>query len=403
MWDGTIRAAKGVVVGDELIDDRGNAVKVKSTCSGVKTMYEVVPDKRNFMSHTVTDNHILTLMVKPYKKIRTHRGKKELSWFDKKELRYKYKDFDDKDELTAFYSSLDDDNVIDITIEKYQQLPNCIRKNLFVFKSAGINWPRHDVLLDPYILGMWLGDGDSTGCGFATADDELLAEWTEWGSANGATISWNGKYHYGVSSTRNKMQQGKGKLGPNPLKKLLAQYGLVNNKHIPREYLVNDRETRLALLAGLIDTDGHVRANGHEIRICQGKPNYRLLYDAEFLARSLGFSCHVSDGICTYTVKGEKRQKPYKELTITGPKVYEIPTVLPRKKLAKFNNPISEKRSFLQSPFKLIQKGVQPFVGWQLEGNGRFLLGDMSVSHNTPEVSVLPLLLCFHDYQMIDL
>ena len=39
----------------------------------------------------------------------------------------------------------------------------------------------------------------------------------------------------------------------------------------------------------------------------------------------------------------------------------------------------------MQSSFKLVQKDVQPFVGWQVEGNGRFLLGDMTVVHNTPE------------------
>jgi len=71
------------------------------------------------------------------------------------------------------------------------------------------------------------------------------------------------------------------------------------------DYLTNDRKTRLAVLAGLIDTDGNVRANGHEIRICQGEPNYRIIYDAEFLARSLGFSCHLNDGICSYTVNKE--------------------------------------------------------------------------------------------------
>jgi DNA-directed RNA polymerase II subunit RPB2 len=155
------------------------------------------------------------------------------------------------------------------------------------------------------------------------------------------------------------------------------------------DYLTNDRKTRLAVLAGLIDTDGNVRANGHEIRIPQGEPNYQIIYDAEFLARSLGFSCHLNDGICSYTVNGEKRQRPYKELTITGQYLYEIPIVLPRKKLNKFDNPISEKRcaSFLQSPFQLVKKEVQPFVGWQVEGNGRFLLGDMSITHNTPEGS----------------
>jgi len=388
LWNGTIKKAKDIEVGEYLIDDKGNQTRVKSTCSGDKTMYEVIPDKRNFMSHTVTDNHILTLKVKKHKNVRTHRGKKELMWFDKAEFKYRYKDFSNNDELDKFKATIEDDDVIDITIEKYLELPQYIKTQLYLFKSDGIKWTHKDVMLDPYILGMWLGDGSSCGYAFATADQELLDEWINWGKYNDATIKHHERYAYGISSTTNNTQQSR-KVAKAPLKKLLSKYNLINNKHIPQDYLVNDRETRLKLLAGLIDTDGHVRSSGHEVRICQGERNYKLLYDIEFLARSLGFSCHLSEGMCSYSVGDEKRQKPYKEVTITGKDLYEIPTVLPRKKLNKFENPslIKNSVSRLQSSFKLVEKPVQPFVGWQLEGNGRFLLGDMSVSHNTPEGS----------------
>ena len=391
LWNGTIKCAKDIIVGDYLIDDTGNSVRVRSTCSGFKTMYDVIPTKRNFMDYTVTDNHILTLKVRRYKQVRNHRGKKELSWFDKKALKYQYKYYDNEDELHAFESTIDVDNVIDITIEQYLSLPKTVQNNLYTFKSSGINWEYKDVTLDPYVLGMWLGDGFSRGYGFATADQELLDKWIEWGKDNDATITHGGGYKYHISSTINKTQPGIAcnKTERAPLKKLLEVYNLVKNKHIPLEYLVNDRKTRLAVLGGLTDTDGNVRANGHEIRISQGEKNYQIIYDAEFLARSLGFSCHVSEGTCSYTVRGEKRRRPYKELTITGEYLYEIPTVLPRKKLNKYENESSGKRcsSFLQSPFKLIKKDVQPFAGWQVEGNGRFLLSDMSIVHNTPEGS----------------
>ena len=391
LWNGTIKKAEDIIIGDYLIDDNGNSVRVKSTCSGEKRMYEVIQHKNNFMNYTVTDNHILTLKVKKHKNVRNHRGKIEFSWFDKKQLKYKYKDFNNTEDLNEFKTTIDDDNVIDITIEQYLSLPENVQKQLYTFKSNGINWETKEVALDPYILGMWLGDGFSSGYGFATADKELLDEYIKWGVDNDATITKGNRYSYTISSTINNTQTGIScnKTEQAPLKKLLAKYNLINNKHIPLDYLTNDRKTRLAVLAGLIDTDGSVRANGHEIRIAQGEPNYKIIYDAEFLARSLGFSCHLNDGICSYTVNGEKRKKPYKELSITGKYLYEIPTILPRKKLNKCNSKGHEKRSdiSLQSSFELVQKDVQPFVGWQLEGNGRFLLGDMSISHNTPEGS----------------
>jgi DNA-directed RNA polymerase beta subunit/intein/homing endonuclease len=391
LWNGTIKQAKDIIVGDYLIDDNGNSVRVRSTCSGFKTMYEIIPTKTNFMQYTVTDNHILTLKVRRYKQVRNFRGKKELCWFDKKELKYQYKYYEKEDDMHIFESTIDNDNVIDITIDQYLSLPKTVQKNLYTFKSSGINWEYKEVALDPYILGMWLGDGFSTGYGFSTADKELLDKWIEWGKDNDATIKHGHRYAYRISSTINNTQPGIAcnKTERAPLKKLLEVYNLVNNKHIPMDYLVNDRKTRLTLLAGIVDTDGNVRANGHEIRICQGEKNYQIIYDVEFLARSLGFSCHLNDGTCSYTVNGEKRRRPYKELSITGEYLYEIPTVLSRKKLNKYENELSGKRcsSFLQSPFQLIKKDVEPFVGWQLEGNGRFLLGDMSVGHNTPEGS----------------
>lgn len=388
MWNGIIKKAKNIIVGDILIDDKGNPTRVKSTCSGEKGMYEIVPDKKNFMPHVVTDNHILTL------KARNHTRNPNKSsdvynfrWFDKSTMRYKSKSFKNQQDMEDFKSKIDD--VVDITIESYLSLPIAVQEKLYLFKSNGINWERKDVALDPYIFGMWLGDGMSDGYAFATADNELLNEWVQWGKDNDATIKHGRRYTYHISSTINNTQTGVScnKTEQAPLAKLLRKYNLVNNKHIPLDYLVNDRKTRLAVLAGLIDTDGSVRSNGHEIRICQGERNYKIIYDAEFLAKSLGFSCRLNDGICSYVVYGERRYKPYKELSIWGVKLHEIPTVLPRKKLYKYDSNTSEIKcaSALHSSFKLIQKDVQPYVGWQLEGSGRFLLGDMTVVHNTPE------------------
>jgi DNA-directed RNA polymerase beta subunit len=386
MWDGSTRAAKDVVVGDILIDDTGLPTRVRSTVSGIAPMYDVIQKKRNSIDYTVTSNHILTLKVKNHKKIRSKRGGFEVMWFDLEKHRYKYKGFKTKEDGTEFLATISDDNVIDITISDYLDLPKGVRDELYGFHCDGIEWPSQEVKLDPYIMGMWLGDGLSSGFGFTSADQELVDVWTTWGETNDATVKHydNRKYDYGISSTINNTQGG---ITPNrtekpPLKKLLMEYDLINNKHIPDEYIVNDRETRLAVLAGLIDTDGSVCANGHEIRISQGPKNTRIVMDALRLAQSLGFSCHIS----THT-DGEKRFSTYTELAITGEFLHEIPTVLPKKKLYPFTEQYALNRAgvFLQTPIEVVEKGLGPFVGWQLEGNGRFLLNDCTVVHNTPE------------------
>jgi DNA-directed RNA polymerase beta subunit len=60
-WSGEIKKAKDIIVGDVLIDDKGNPTKVKSTCSGLKEMYTIKHNSLYFEDYTVTDNHILVL------------------------------------------------------------------------------------------------------------------------------------------------------------------------------------------------------------------------------------------------------------------------------------------------------------------------------------------------------
>ena len=420
LWNGAIKMAKDINEGDYLIDDNGNPTRVRSTCSGFTTMYEVQQDKKNFMNYTVTDNHILTLKVRNHKKIRKEKKKYRLHWFDKAKLIHISKIFETFQDAENYNKYILEDDILDITIEKYLKLNTKERSQLYGFKTKEINWEKKLVKLDPYILGMWLGDGLSSGYGFVTADEILLEYWKKWTKENDIDIKQHKKYQYGLSSTLNNnqhiLENGKDKKGRDIKKNrpekaiflnILKEYNLVNNKHIPKDFLINDRETRLKILAGIIDTDGNVRANGHEIRICQGPNNIQIILDTLFLAQSLGFSCHLNTGKSQWTHKfkdgtTEKRFSTYEELYITGEFLYEIPTLLPKKKLEPFTlkNSLSRCSSYLQSPIKVIKKEFAPFVGWQLEGNGRFLLSDFTVVHNTPKFigRVVPkvLLVCYN-------
>ena len=350
MWDGTVKLAFDIKVDDVLIDDLGNPTSVRSTCEGFKNMYDIIPDKSNFMKHRVTDNHILTLKIRGHKVIRqsskidtnyTH----IVEFLNRDTLVFQEKYFNSLEDAKMFVASItDDDDTIDITIEKYLTLSKRTKERLVLFKTEGINWTKKDVEMDPYLLGMWLGDGLSYGTGFAL--------------------------NY---------------------KKYLRKYNLLKNKHIPNEYLTNDRDTRLKVLAGLIDTDcGNVRSGGHEIRICHGSANYRIIEDAYTLAMSLGFSCGIKEEKIQWTDEktGNYNACIYKELTITGNKICEIPTLLPLKKLVPVidETQIVRSKSFMCSKFKLQEVGIGPFVGWQLhDKRGRFILKDGLSVHNTPE------------------
>ena len=401
LWNGNIKAAKDIRVGDILIDENGNQTKVRKTIYGTAPMYEVDCEKTNFLKHTVTSNHILTLKIREHNVVRHVKTKNPyfiVKYFDKNELTIKSKSFKTENDAKIFSKEIENkyDDILDISISEYNKLSDNTKKHLVIFKCKEIQWPKKDVSLDPYILGIWLGDGNSDGSRFTSEDPELVEEWAE---QNNTKITLkpliltekDKKYTYHLHQKSDSEKYRPDicyAIENSTLRHSLIKYNLLNNKHIPIEYLTNDRETRLKVLAGLIDTDGNVRANGHEVRIVQGPKNYKIIEDALLLSESLGFCCHLNSGKSQWTHyfdddTSEKRYGEYKELTITGEYLYEIPTKLPRKKLNKFDSETTS--SFMQSKFSLKEKGLGDFVGWQLEGNGRFLLSDCTVSHNTPE------------------
>jgi DNA-directed RNA polymerase beta subunit len=401
MWDGTSKRAGDIVVGDVLVDDLGNPTKVRTTCSGEKNMYDVIPEKDNFMKHRVTDNHILTLRIRQHKNISNcnRKGRKYtymVKFLNRDNNKIQERYFASLKEAEEFVDSFDDDDTLDITIENYLKLNKTTKEHLVLFKVEGINWTKKEVSMDPYLLGMWLGDGLSDGTGFALnykTDHETLAYWEKWAEENGATIKKGERYSFSVASKKNSDAASAGlcnRVEEAPLKKYLRKYNLLKNKHIPKEYLTNDRDTRLKVLAGLIDTDGSVRAEGREIRICQGPANYKIIEDAHTLAMSLGFSCGVKEGRSQWTDEksGEKKFSSYKELTITGHKICEIPTLLPHKKLIAIENKtqLLRSKSFMSSKFNLLEVGIGQYVGWQLhDKRGRFCSKDGLILHNTPE------------------
>jgi hypothetical protein len=97
---------------------------------------------------------------------------------------------------------------------------------------------------DPYLLGTWLGDGSTAGALMTSADDEVIEEFRAKGHA---VTKHAAKYSYGITGG---------------FIRDLRAAGVVGDKHIPAQYLRASAEQRLALLQGLMDTDGHVTSYG---------------------------------------------------------------------------------------------------------------------------------------------
>jgi len=128
-------------------------------------------------------------------------------------------------------------------------------------------------------------------------------------------------------------------------------------------------------LAGLIDSDGYQQDNCYEIF----QKSKELAEDIEYLALSLGFMATVTqtDKGCMY--KGEMRMGDYYRISIFGEGLETIPVLLERKKC----HPRNSKRRANCVTFQVEPLGEGDYNGFELDRNGRFLLGDFTVTHNS--------------------
>jgi phosphate starvation-inducible PhoH-like protein len=157
--------------------------------------------------------------------------------------------------------------------------------------SAPVLFPAREVPLDPYALGLLLGDGCLTGKttpSFATADAELVCYLES--SLEGIQVS----YKSGVDYVLRDRLGGRGGLRiANPVTLAMRSLDLCgarsNTKFVPEDYLFNTPDIRLAVLQGLLDTDGGpVTQEGRSCRIQYCTTSARLRDDVIFLVRSLG-------------------------------------------------------------------------------------------------------------------
>ncbi len=157
--------------------------------------------------------------------------------------------------------------------------------------AASVRFPAREVPLDPYALGLLLGDGCLTGSttpAFATADAELACYLES--SLDGIELAYKGGVDYALRHTMG----GRGGLRiPNPVTLAARSLGLCgtrsSTKFVPQDYLFNSPDVRLAVLQGLLDTDGGpVTQEGRTCRIQFCTTSAQLRDDVIFLVRSLG-------------------------------------------------------------------------------------------------------------------
>ncbi|KAK9376385.1 uncharacterized protein V1513DRAFT_430213 [Lipomyces chichibuensis] len=231
-----------------------------------------------------------------------------------------------------------------LTLEEYGRLCNneVKRAHLLLYRaplsfdlSTAFTDPQ-DLPLDPYFLGLWLGDGDAGRTRISSADPEIAAWLQSYvdrlnsSAKEGAPKLHLAKYlHHpagrkigncGVTNIDTFMysiacSEGN-RPGCNPVLDGLRKLGLLHNKSIgiPSSYMNADEDTRLAVIAGLLDSDGTYRKKVNNYRLVQATEGHKkIVYDLKELARSCG--------ICITGVHVEMRRN---ELVPEGKPAYTI-------------------------------------------------------------------------------
>lgn len=113
-----------------------------------------------------------------------------------------------------------------------------------ILNAKPLNLPKSNLPLDPYILGIWLGNGLKN-CGIITQAKESKL----WDIIKQKGFKISPKLSHERENIEIRIIYG--------LKALLNTIGVLNNKHIPDSYLLSSYEERLQLLRGLMDTNGY--------------------------------------------------------------------------------------------------------------------------------------------------
>jgi len=276
-----------IKVGDEVLCPNGTTSKIIAVHpQGLKDIYRI-----NFSDYTFAEcceDHLWYLET-TYTRLNKTKKRKKNS-YRKPNVQ----------PLKAFKDTLIKSN------KKYYSIP----------MVSNLNFSENDKLpIDPYLLGLLLGDGYIGGRSVSlTTYDFEIADYIKNLVPEGVSVvSWKKKGVYGLVGKKPK---------PNALLLLLDNLGLAGkkseDKFIPEIYKWTSAENRIEMLRGLLDTDGTVgKPGGNRNPRSSAKVSFttvsrQLMLDVKFLIESLGGMATVDSRIPTFTgkdVNGNKIKK----------------------------------------------------------------------------------------------
>lgn len=332
MFDGSIKNVEDIVAGDVLMGPDSKPRTVLATTHGIDNMYKVIPE--NGIEHIVNSKHpIRTIYRKAYGNIV-------------------------REELITAPNHIK-------TLSLHPRWRECYALE----KVNGIEFEHKDVLIDPYIFGLWIGDGDKDSARFTNPDIEVIDALKEFANANNLVCNI---YNHSTSKLAKRISFTKKDCSLNWFRQALDAMGVKDNKFIPKNYICTDRESRLQFLAGIIDTDGNYDARKHNFEIIQKFES--VTAGIVYIARSLGIKTTVKTKVvngCTY----------YRIFLLS--KGWIIPTKVKRKQCPEYT---ALQKNPLECRFDIESIGKDEYYGFEVDGDSLCLLEDFTIFHNCPNL-----------------
>lgn len=331
MFDGSIKNVEDIIVGDILMGPDSKPRTVLVTKQGRDEMFKITPG--NGESHVVNSKHpIRTIYRKAYGNI----VREEL--------------------ITA-----------PDYIKMIQEHPRW--RECYALEKTGVEFEHKDVLIDPYIFGLWIGYGASDDSYITNEDPEVIE----------AIYKYAENYNLRITIKDNKNSKAKDyrftRLETetnNWFRQELSRLGVLNNKFIPKDYIVTDRKSRLEFLAGIIDTDCSFDFRKGNFEIAQKNPY--ITAGIVYIARSCGLKTTVTERV----IKGTT----YYHIMILS-NAWEIPTKITRKQCKEYT--VLQKNP-LECRFDVESIGIDDYYGFEVDGDKLCLLEDFTIVHNCPNL-----------------
>jgi replicative DNA helicase len=185
------------------------------------------------------------------------------------------------------------------------------RNRVWIEPFAGEFGVERELPLDPWLLGLLLGDGNIKGGAVrvSAANPEIVARLGRAVASMGLRLRAIGGCDFRVIHTDGAHRKGVVGVVANPLEEALKELGLwdrgADQKFIPEAMFAATLGARRALLGGLLDSDGWVETFG---AIRYATASRRLADDVVRLMRSMGGSGSWTRKRTWYTYKGVRRE-----------------------------------------------------------------------------------------------